>query len=238
MAIASTIITASALFAGDRYRIGEHNCYYCGALCDVTHKSADYVKPTFTNRDVAQYPRSDYVCQGCVMSLGDGWADMPMIDGSVKAFTTPRGMAPRMYSWLITSDRRLAFTKAHIATVREMLTDKSRLPKPPFAWVLSDSGQKQLIFRARVAWDKDSFPLLLEDQVIDVAPDLLKERLDLANAISSRIGKPVLSNPLTMSVYIAAHKAGVSVMAIKAWEKVQHEPLSQVAAWLACAKEK
>ena len=232
------MITASVLFAGQEHKSGQYRCYYCGAECDDTHKTKTYVKDTFTNRNIVKYPASEYVCQGCVMSLGDGWADMPLIDGTVKEFTTPRGMAPRMYSWLITQDKRLAFTKAHIAIVREMLTDPAKLPEPPFVWVLSDSGQKQLIFRAPVAWSKEAFSVMLEDQVIDMTPEELHERLHLARSISLRIGKPVLTGSITTASYIAAHKAGVPVMTLKAWEKVQREPLSQLAAWLAPPKEK
>jgi len=231
------MITASTLFAGERHKTGSQRCYYCGAPCDGTHKTRDYVKKTFTNRDIAKFPASEHVCEGCAMSLGDGWADMEMIDGSVKAFTTPRSMAPRLYSWLITAGRRLAFTKAHVPVVRGMLTDEERLPEPPFAWVLADSGQKQLIFRAPVARSKRGFPVLLEEEEIRVDPGPLRARLALAGYISRKIGKPALTGGAGIKTYIAAQKAGAA-RELDEWARLAHEPLSRLAAWLAPPKDK
>jgi len=171
------------------------------------------------------------------MSLGDGWEDMPMIDGTVKAFTTARGMCPRMYSWFITQNMRLAFTKGHIATVRDILTNPDSLPEPPFVWVLSDSGQKQLIFRAPVAFDKKVFPIMLEEMVINITPVGLRERVALAGCISSKIGKPILKDPATINGYIAAEKVGIGDE-FDTWQNVRLEPLSRLAAWLAPPKEK
>ena len=229
------IITASTLFA-QADPTGEHNCYYCGAECDETHKTKEYVKPTFTNRDIVKFPASEYVCDGCALSLGDGWEDMQMIDGSTKEFTSPRGMAPRMYSWVLTKDKRLGFTKAHISTIREILTNKNKLPEPPFSIIISDSGQKQLIFRAPVAWEKGAFSILLEDEVINVDVELLKERLALAASISTKIGKPALKD-ITFNTYIQARKEGL-VKEVEQWEKIMMEPLSRLAAWISPAKEK
>ena len=232
------MITASMLFAGERHISGPYNCYYCGAPCTDTYKRDDYVKDTFTNRDIVVRPASEYVCVGCVESVGDGRGDMPMIDGSVKTFTTPRGMAPRLYSWLLTQIGRFAFTKGHIPIVREMLTNADLLFDPPFAWVLSDSGQKQLIFRAPVAYDKAAFSVMLEDRVIHMTPDGLRERVELAGAISSKLGKPVLSETVKFSLYAGAQKAGLDIDLLKKWNAVKNEPLSQLAAWLAPPKEK
>jgi len=226
------------LFAGHEHETGPHKCYYCGADCGDAYRTEDYVKDTFTNRDIVKYPTSDYVCRGCVMSIGEGWGDMTMIDGTKKYFTTPRGMAPRMYSWLITSEKRIAFTKAHIYVIREMLTTPDKLPPPPFAVVIADSGQKQLIFRAPVAWSKEVFPVMLEDQVIEMSPEGLRERLYLAGRISSNLGKPVLKEQPNMKTYIAARKAGLKEQDLMKWAAVMHEPLSQLAAWLAPPKNK
>jgi hypothetical protein len=182
------------------------------------------------------------------MSLGGGWEDLQMIDGTTKPFTTPRGMAARMYSWLIMSQppclalpwaqsHRFAFTKAHIATIREILVNPDMLPEPPFVVVLSDSGQKQLIFRAPVALSKDVFEVMLEDQPIRMTPAGLKERLELAAAISTKMGKPALKEIASFSFYTRAQKYGI-VTELEEWAQVQHEPLSQLAAWLAPPMDK
>ncbi|MCL2752058.1 MAG: hypothetical protein FWE62_04805 [Firmicutes bacterium] len=240
-------LTASMLFANNAHNPGPYSCYYCGADCDGAHPAKTHVKDTFTNRDIVKYPASGYVCAGCVMSTGDGSGDMPMLDGTVKTFTTPRGMAPRMYSWLITSTGyppgtdtpyKLAFTKAHISIIRGILTDPEQLPPPPFAVILSESGQKQLIFRAPVALSTDNFPVMLEDETIDMSPERLSARLELAGRISVKLGKPTLRETPGMTSYITARKAGVSEKDLMMWASVMHEPLSRLAAWLAPPKIK
>ena len=232
------MITASMLFAGSRHVDGGQRCYYCGAPCDESCGRDKRVGDTFTNRDIVKFPASAYVCAGCYYSTGDGEGDLPMIDGSIKAFTTPRGMAPRMYSWFLTTEGNFAFTKAHIAIVRKMISNADLLPDPPFAWILADSGQKQLIFRAPVAYGKERFPVMLEDQVIDISPDGLRDRLEIASSISRKIGKPVLTEKIHFNAYAQAEKAGLNTDYLDEWIKVQHEPLSKLAAWLAPPKEK
>jgi len=234
-------MTASELFAGPERNPGPNVCYYCGAPCDDTYLTKTYVRDTFTNRDVVKYPSSDHVCRGCVLSMGDGWENMPMLDGSVKGFdpqtTNPRSLAPRLYSWLISVEKRLAFTKAHIGLIRGILTEPDKLPEPPFTVVLTDSGQKQLIFRAPVALKKDAFEVMLEDQAIEITPEKLSTRLRTANQISTKLGKPILSSHINMNTYIAARKWHLEPF-LNEWQALRNEPLSRLAAWLAEPKEK
>ena len=228
-------ITASMLFAGVRHNPGDKRCYYCGATCDETYHASEFVKETFTNRDVVKYPRSDYVCRGCVESLGQGDDSVEMLDGTIKQRENARGMQPRMYSWLLTTEKRVAFTKAHISFAREILTAK--IPDPPFAVIIADSGQKQLIFRAPVALSKNVFPILLEDEIVEVDPGLLRERLDLAAQIVAATGKPALVEKPELGAYIACEKYHGNTDALEAWATIQKEPLSRLAAWLAMNKE-
>lgn len=235
-------ITASTLFAGSEHRSGQHSCFYCGAYCDGSHDAQTHVKPTFTNRDIVAVPVSQYLCHGCYLSLGDGSADMPMLDGTIKAFTTPRGMAPRLYSWLLTAFERLAFTKAHIPLIRDILTDSAKLPEPPFAVVLSDSGQKQLIFRAPVAHERTAFPILLEDGQIVVEPIELARRIAITAPIVAATGKPALKEAPSIATWIAMQTyhggdARAPFEALEEWERIRVQPLSRLAAWLAPNKE-
>jgi hypothetical protein len=103
-------MTASQLFASNP---GPHKCYYCGTSCDSKHLTKDYVKDTFTNRDIVRFPGSEHVCTGCVSAMGEGEDEMLMLDGSVKVRQNARGMCPRMYSWVLTATERKAGTKAH-----------------------------------------------------------------------------------------------------------------------------
>jgi hypothetical protein len=227
-------LTASKLFAGPRHNPGDHRCYFCGADCDGTCPSSDYVKDTFTNRDIVKYPQSRFVCRGCVESLGWGEDEMLLLDGSVKKRENARGMAPRMYSWVLTSGSRIAFTKAHIIRARDIILSP---PWPPFSIVIADSGQKQLIFRAPVAMSRDIFPVMLEDEIIEVIPELLRERISLTTPIVAATGKPALLDELTIGTFIAYEKYHGNVDALETWQKIQKEPLSRLAAWLSNNRE-
>jgi hypothetical protein len=197
--------------------------------------SADYVKETFTNRDIVKYPGSKHVCQGCAESLGWGEDEMTMLDGSVKKRTNDRGMAPRMYSWILTGDKRVAFTKAHISLARDIICKHQ--PEPPFSIIIADSGQKQLIFRAPIAMSREVFPLMLEDEIIEVTPELLRERIAIATPIVAATGKSILLDEFSIRTYVAYEKYHGNIDALDAWAKIQQEPLSRLAAWLSPNKE-
>ncbi|MDR1398627.1 MAG: hypothetical protein LBJ41_01715 [Treponema sp.] len=229
------MLTAPMLFAGVRHNPGNQHCYYCGADCDETYSVDEFVKETFTNRDIVKYPHSNYVCCGCVLSLGLGGDAMEMLDGTIKQRENARGMAPRMYSWLLTTQKRVAFTKAHVALAREILTTK--IPEPPFTIVISDSGQKHLIFRAPVAMSNNVFPIMFEDETVEIIPKILISRLDLATKIVAATGKPALVERVGLSMYIACEKYHGNTDAPEVWREVQREPLSRLAAWLAKNKE-
>jgi hypothetical protein len=62
-------MTASSLFASKNSE-GVNRCYYCGTVCGDEYHTADYVKDTFTNRDIVRYPGFEFVCIGCVESMG------------------------------------------------------------------------------------------------------------------------------------------------------------------------
>jgi hypothetical protein len=161
---------------------------------------------------------------------------MRMIDGTIRECKTLRAAAPRLFSWLITRQERLAFTKAHISHVRDMLME-GRLPAPPFALIMADSGQKQLIFRAPVALDADNFPVMLEEEIVDVSLAGFRQYMELASAISTKIGQPKLKERVSMSAIIQADKHGVAKQ-LQHWGKIQNEPLGRLVAWLAPPKEK
>jgi CRISPR type IV-associated protein Csf1 len=226
-------MTASELFATQRNE-GIYHCYYCGAFCTDDHKKSDYVKDTFTNRDIVKFPGSEFVCSGCVESLGRGPDEMVMIDGSVKVRTNERGMQPRMYSWVLTEYKKIAATKAHIKELREIILNP---PKPPFSIILADSGQKQLIFRAPVAMSRDYFPVMLEDGIIYIKPKELQQRIILASMVCSATGKPALMDCEKISTFIAVEKYYGYTDPLEKWIEVYKNKLSKLAAWLCPAKK-
>lgn len=226
-------MTASSLFAS-KNSDGVNRCYYCGTVCGDEYRTDDYVKDTFTNRDIVRYPGSEFVCIGCVESMGQGEDEMLMIDGTVKVRENSRGMQPRMYSWVLTLDKKLAATKAHIAILRETILNP---PEPPFAIILADSGQKQLIFRAPVSMSREIFPVMLEDDVIEVSPERLLDRLTLTLPVVAALGKPALTGEISTSSYIQFEKYHGNIDALEKWLEVKNEPLSRLAAWLSKNKE-
>lgn len=227
------IMTASWLF-GARKDDGPNRCYYCGGPACADHAVSTYVKDTFTNRDIVICPASRYVCSGCAEAIGLGEDQWTMLDGSIKVRENDRGMAPRMYSWVLTAKERRAATKAHMAQLRDTILNP---PDPPFAIILADSGQKQLIFRALVAFDRQFYPLLLEDERIDVAVPILRERLELATTLCAACGKPPLLDAAELQLARGCMDYYGSPDVAEQWLDIRVEPLSRLAAWLCPAKE-
>lgn len=213
---------------------GEHKCYYCGCKCNTQFLVKDYVKNTFTNRDIVACPGALYVCLGCIESMGAGPDQIDMIDGSVKVRENDRGMQPRMYSWVLTQTCNKAATKAHIARLREIILNP---PEPPFAIVLADSGQKQLLFRAPVALDRSVFPVMLEDEIIEVNVEEIRELLPLAARICAALGKPALLSDLGYGSFFRYEEYFGDTDGIERWLEVRDRPLSRLVAWLSPSKE-
>jgi len=216
-------VTASQLFA--QYEpSGDHRCYYCGGACSDEYPAKKYVKATFTNRDIVARPSSPYVCYGCMESLRSDYQLITMLDGSTRGPEgTDLGQAKpqriRMYSWIITSGGPVAATK------------------PPFVIILSDSGQKNLIFRAPVAHARDGFPVMLEEEVIDVERELLEERIQLVTRVVAVVGKPGTLEPASVGKAIQFDNYYGDLEVFDAWEVVKSQPISRLAAWLAPNKE-
>ncbi|ADK81620.1 hypothetical protein [Sediminispirochaeta smaragdinae] len=224
------MITASYLFAPNKYNIGEHRCFYCGMPCDGTYTKKKYVKQTFTNRDIVKYPGSDYVCGCCVESLS-GIYEVTQIDGTTKI---GRAGQPRMYSWVLTENKKLAMTKKHLRVLRRICLSP---PKPPFSIVLADSGQKQLIFRAPVNYDQNIFSVLLEEKEISVEIATLKKYLQKAKLVAAAIGKIALKNPDEFINYKNIIDLYGSEGPLVEWIKIYSSPLGELAAWLCPGKE-
>lgn len=227
-------LTASMLFAGNNNKLGSNKCYYCGAFCDDSFLSIDYVKETFTNRDIIKCPNSKFVCAGCVESLGAGPDQLELIDGSIKVRENSRGMQPRMYSWVLMKDKKIVGTKAHIKQFKELILNP---PEPPFSIILADSGQKQLIFRAPIALSKNNFSILLEDVIIEVIPELLKEYLYISTKVCAALGKPALLDELNFSSWARFEEYFKNIEVLEKWLSIRNQPLSRLVAWLSPSKD-
>ena len=222
--------TASYLFDKTKHNSGDNKCFYCGIDCDNTYTKKEYVKHTFTNRDIVKYPGSDYVCGCCVESLA-GLAETKQIDGTIK---TGRGGSPRIYSWILTENKKLAMTKKHMKVLRRIFLNP---PQTPFSIILADSGQKQLIFRAPVNHDRNVFSIMLEEKTIEVNRVLLKIYLDKAVIVSAAIGKIALKKPDQFINYKNVIEKYGSEVPLVEWLEIYSSPLGELVAWLCPGKE-
>lgn len=219
------IITASRLFAPEKHKPGDHRCYFCGLDCDESHRTKDHVGPSFTNRADVFYPSSGYVC-GCCVASTQGLSETTDISGETR---TGRAGAPRMYSWVLTEKGNTAFNKKHLEFARQTVINP---PDPPFSIILADSGQKQLIFRAPVNFDRNFFCVLLEDQRIEVEPEKIKIALEKALLVSAACGKKALSDPDKIGTYISCCDFWGDEQHLENWIEIHNTPAGKLAAWL------
>ena len=211
-----------------------HHCFYCGNECGSEHSVSKNVKKTFTNHDIVTAPSSHYVCSGCVVSMNMGYPLFNMIDGEQRIPKTTRAGQPRLYSWVMSEKEMLTASKTHIFLLREKILNP---PAPPFAIVLADSGQKQIIFRCPIAYDTDFYPLQFEEETIVIDIAKLKKLLKIADMISAACGKIVLKSAPSQMMSMAVYKYYGSVQLVEQWIDEYATGLGQLAAWLAKSKK-
>lgn len=144
--------------------VDDARCWLCGGA--TQHRGQPVkraVKETFTNVDMARFPPSKSVCPGCAFCL----AQKPL----------------RNYSILATEDRLTHPTRPEI---RALLLDP---PEPPFVLCIAVSGQKHLHFRAQVAYDRDGFPVQMEETSVCVWRGTLREWLALIESLYAVFSK-------------------------------------------------
>lgn len=175
----------SSQFAADCIGLTDHphpkgktaagaHCWLCGGSTqDRGWPLRDAINTTFTNHNRAAFPASDAVCWQCVaMSFSESWARYVARHperGLSAHFPQKEGKNLRAANWLYFSHlfREGWHETPSRARWREILLAP---PEPPFLAVISTSGQKHLIFRARVARSRDRFWLQFEEETVWFAP--------------------------------------------------------------------
>lgn len=219
--------TAPQLFANYRPSPGNsERCFYCGGKCGTEHLARDIVKSSFTALDTVTL--SDYVCPGCICAMDES-ATVTLLDGEVRT-----EQKTRMYSWVVANGTRRAATKAHRAS---LLTICTTPPPAPFVICLSDSGQRQLLYLARVCLDASQPVVSLEGEVIRYRPAELIARLRICKRIAAATGKPALLEAITPQTAMRVIDYHEDESLVSEWQKVQSEPLTRLAAWLCPPKE-
>jgi hypothetical protein len=201
-------------------------CFYCGGRCTQEHKSKDVVKSSFTALDTVT--RSDYVCAGCMVAFDES-ATVTLLCGEVRT-----EQKTRLYSWIVCDGKRHAATKAHRAQITQLCL---KPPAPPYVISLADSGQRQLLYRARVCSGRVYAVVSLEGEVITYRPEQLEQRLQLMKQVCAATGKPALLEPITAQTAMRVVEYFGDAEILAAWSELQADPLTKLAAWLCPPKE-
>jgi hypothetical protein len=159
---------------GPRFGLDAQCCLCGGATEGVGWPRKLGVSDTFTDIPGMPMPASQTVCQACVAtSKSDGWGQSVAAHperGLKATFDQKEGKAARGWNWLY-SHHLFVWPDHHEcpdrARWRALLANP---PPPPFLAILTTSGKKQLIFKSRLAWNRDVFPLQFEDESVLVAP--------------------------------------------------------------------
>lgn len=141
-------------------------CWLCGGPTGaVGWPVRDAIPETFTNHTLAGDRASATVCQPCAYFGAKASWEAYAAAHPALGLKTGHAMSWRCYSHAFSPAGHACPNRARW---RALLLDP---PAPPFLFVVAESGQKHLLFRARVAHDRDVFPVQLEDDglVVDRA---------------------------------------------------------------------
>lgn len=151
-------------------------CRICGGPAgpDATPFEAA-VPPTFANPNVLPCPQSPVVCPACVALVGrDAKAtwDAYVAAHPEAGLKTGRSMSWRSYSHAFWPGYHEAPKRERW---RDLLVDP---PEPPFLFVLSETAQKHLLFRAAVAQSRAWYPLQVEEDRVWIDLAAFREVLE------------------------------------------------------------
>lgn len=211
---------------------GKNKCFFCGDFCGDKYTTKTYVKKTFMNRDICAFPFSKFVCVSCVSCFSENTL-IRLCDGEIR-----EKQRIRTYSWVIEEKNKTAYTKKHIKELREKILNP---PEPPFVIILADSGQKHLIFRAKVNLEKDNFYVSLEEDIIKVNIEKLKYYLNACIPLIAACGKILIKqfeyNLCSISILIEKMFRGETENIINNFLKCSDKQLLKLAVWLSFNKE-
>lgn len=222
-------MTASRLFAKDS---GTESCYICGCPCGRNIATKDFIKQTFTNRDIVINPAGEYVCNGCVLSMREKF-DLTLCDGEKRI-----NQRVRLYSWVLTESTQTAASKAHLDF---LLKSVIQPPDPPFAIILSDSGQKHLVFRGVVNYSREVYIVSLEDSHYEIRRSELTSILTVCKKIIAAVGKMArtkIDTPYGYKSIMAFYGVAEAEKILSEWDAIKYNPAINVIWWLAPNKEK
>lgn len=148
-------------------------CWLCGGPAgEAPWPLARAISSTFTNHTLAAAPRSGSVCEPCAyLASGDAWREYCAAHPEM-GLKSVSPLSWRSYSHVVAMG-------IHACPVRSgwqrWLFEP---PPPPFVYVIAESGQKHLLFRAEAAHERDLYPVQVEEDRIWVQPGPLRECVD------------------------------------------------------------
>lgn len=151
-------------------------CWLCDGETDGVGWWRDTAIPsTFTNHNQARCLTSESLCQPCAAMASKATWERYVAAHPEKGLKTGHAMSWRCYSHVFSPSIPGGHDSPNRARWRQWLLDP---PDPPFLFVVAESGQKHLIFRARIAYSRDRFPVQVEEDRIFVDRQRLALCLD------------------------------------------------------------
>lgn len=214
---------------GRQFREGEQRCLFCGSACDGSETAKEWLKENFTAIDTLASPGSKAVCDGCTLAMGGS------VDGLIADNERRDGRAAqcRLWSWIISPAKTLAGSKKMLAKLREACLFP---PEPPYAIVMTDGGQRHLLYLAKVCESSDIATVCFDGANISYRPHELNDMLDICRKLIAATGKPALTDGLSRRQRLdIGEQFGCD--ALSRWDAVSGSPLAAMAVWLSPGKE-
>lgn len=136
-------------------------CWLCGGPTpEAPWRRHDAISQWFTNNTLARAPASEVVCQPCAyLASGDAWREYCAAHPEM-GLKSVHPLSWRTYSHVFAAG-------IHACPARSgWMRWLEEPPEPPFVFVLAESGQKHLLFRAAVASSRERFPMLVEESLV------------------------------------------------------------------------
>lgn len=136
----------------------DERCWLCGGPAGPEPWPRDVAFDTgFTDQTASEAEASTSVCQACVALASKETWDAFVEAHPERGLKTGRPISWRNYSHLVTAT---TYENPNRARLRELLLDP---PTPPFVLAIAVSSQKHILYLARIAHDREVFPVQMED---------------------------------------------------------------------------
>lgn len=152
-------------------------CAVCGVACDVTCPAP--FSDVFTDYDKLRYPDSDRVCVACAFAFAE----------SVNLPNRDKPQRIRNYSHFVVDGRWLYCTKGDKEVMQSVLFNP---PTGPWLAVIAESGQKHILFRARVNTTPSPYVVQFEETRVTTTAEELRTLVEWIEALCRGFSKTMV----------------------------------------------